>query len=221
MKRVFLFIIIMLFLVAPLKGGATILITKSDQDHITIYAKKKDGLYYDFKIHFRGNVVNQPSWRNVTNPTYQPQIYLEDINNDVRKELIIILTKDYGTGALDQEVHVFHIKHHQLVEMIVDHPMAIVKKNIQSSLTPNKAEIIIGKKHHIINIKELNLLPENIFDEIYFGSIIKYKVKNNQLTVTLHPHLSPGAFVGNVIISYKYQDNMYQAKSIRFQFEDE
>ena len=88
--------------------------------------------------------------------------------------------------------------------------MSIVNKNIRSSLTQSKAEITIGKKHYVINVKKLNLIPETIFDEINFGSIIKYEVKNNKLIATLHPQFSPGAFVGSIIITYEYLDKMYQ-----------
>lgn len=45
-------------------------------------------------------------------------------------------------------------------------------------------------------------------------------MKNNQLIATLHPQLSPGAFVGSIVITYEYRDDMYQAKSIEFQLED-
>ncbi|MDZ5472397.1 hypothetical protein SM124_11625 [Bacillus sp. 31A1R] len=224
MKILIVSILAILFVVAPNKAEATIpgytVIAKSDKDNITIYAKKMDGLYYDFKIDFKGKVFSRPFWMNATNPTYAPEIYYEDINNDEKKELIIILTKDYGTGVLDQEVSVFHINHKRFGEVLVDHPMAIVNKNIKASLTPSKAEITIGKKQYLINVKELKLLPETVFDEINFESIIKYEVKNNKLTATLHPQFSPGAFVGSILITYEYRDKMYQAKSIEFQLKD-
>ncbi len=91
---------------------------------------------------------------------YAPQIYYEDINNDEKKELVIVLTKGYGTGALDQEVNVFHIDNKPFGEVLVDHPMVIVNKNIKASLTPSKAEITIGTTQYLINVKELKLLPE-------------------------------------------------------------
>ncbi|OLS33445.1 hypothetical protein [Bacillus sp. MRMR6] len=223
MKRFIISIIAILFVIAPHKVGATIpgytVIAKSDQDHITIYAKEMDGLYYDFKIDFKGSVFSRPYWMNATNPTYAPQIYYEDITEDEKKELIIILTKGYGTGALDQEVNVFHIDTNRFGEVLVDHPMRIVNQNIKSRLNPSKAEITIGKKRYVINVKELNLLPGTLFDEINFGSIIKYEVKNNKLFAILHPQFSPGAFVGSIIITYEYRDKMYQAKSIEFQLE--
>ena len=224
MKRSIIFIITFILVIALNKAGATIpehiVVAKSDKDNITIYAKKMDGLYQGFKIDFKGKVYSKPFWINVTNPTYAPQVYYEDINKDEKKELIIILTKGYGTGVLDQEVHVFHVDNNRFEEMLVDHPMAIVNKNMKGSLSPSKAEIIIGMKHHVINVRKLNLLPETIFNEINFGSIIKYEVKNNDLIAILHPQFSPGSFVGNISIIYEYRDKMYQAKSIEFQLED-
>jgi hypothetical protein len=151
-------------------------------------------------------------WMNVSNPTYAPEIHYGDINGDKKKELIIILTKGYGTGVLEQEVAVFLVKGQQLREVLVDNPMAIVNKNIKSSLTKNKAVITIGQKSYQIDVKKLNLLP----DTINFGSIIKYEVRDHKLNAVLYPQLSPSAFSGSIIIEYEYRDHMYQDRSIYF-----
>lgn len=221
MRKFLVIALIVCLLINPYKtnaaGNGYEVVVKINNENITLYAKNKDEFYQDFKIDFKGTLYSRPFWINVTNPTYAPQIYYEDINKDQKKELIIILTKDYGTGVLEQEVNVFHIDSNRFGEVLVDNPMAIVNKNIRSSLSQSKAEITIGKKHYVINVKELELIPETIFDEINFGSIIKYEVKNNKLIATLHPQFSPGAFVGSVIITYEYRDKMYQAKSIDFQ----
>ena len=186
----------MFFLINPYKtnaaGNGYEVVAKINNENIILYAKHKDEFYQDFKIDFKGTLYSRPYWINVTNPTYAPQIYYEDINKDEKKELIIILTKGYGTGVLEQEVNVFHIDSNRFGEVLVDNPMAIVNKNIRSSLSQSKAEITIGKKHYVINVKKLELIPDTIFDEITFGSIIKYEVKNNKLIATLHPQFSPG-----------------------------
>lgn len=223
--RKYITVIIAFFLVFALhKAEATIpehiVVAKSDKDDITIYAKKMDGLYQDFLIEFKGEIYSRPFWMNVTNPTYAPQIYYENINNDAKKELVIILTKGYGTGVLDQEVRVFHENNHRFSEVLVYKPMDIVSKNIKASLTPSKAEINIGKKQYVINVKELKLPPKTIFNDIYFGSIIKYEVKNNKLIAILYPLVSPGVFVGRIIITYEYLDKMYRARSIEFRMAD-
>ncbi|WP_240190029.1 hypothetical protein [Bacillus sp. P14.5] len=214
-----------LFLVPPIMAGAAMpgysVVAQSEEDDITLYGKEMNGLYFDFKVDFKGDVFSRPFWINVTNPAYPPQLYYQDIIKDKRNELIIILTRGYGTGVLDQEVYVFHPGNKRFKEVLVDSPLAIVNKNIRTSLTPSKAEISIGNKHFSFNVKELKLLPETLFEEISLGSIINYEVKDDKLTATLHPQLSPGAFVGNIIITYEFQDNMYQAEKIEFKLENE
>ena len=91
-----------------------------------------------------------------------------------------------------------------------------LKDDVSSSFT-SASSLNIGEKQYVINVKELKLPPKAIFNEIYFGSIIKYEVNNNKLIATLHPLVSPGVFVGSIIITYEYLDKMYRAKSIEFQ----
>ncbi|MGM0843999.1 MAG: hypothetical protein ACQEUT_03400 [Bacillota bacterium] len=225
MIRFIIPLITILLLVPPILADAAMpgysVAAQSEEENIVLYGKKIIGLYYDFKVEFKGTVYSRPFWINVTNPAYAPKIYYQDINRDNRNELIIILTRGYGTGVLDQEVYVFHLCNKQFKEVLVDSPLAIVNKNIRTSLTPAKAEISIGNKHYSFNVKELKLLPETLFEEMNLGSIINYEVKNNKLIATLHPQFSPGAFVGNIIITYEFRDNMYQAEKIEFKLENE
>jgi hypothetical protein len=221
MRKFIVLSLIVVFFIGPYNtdaaGNGYEVVAKLNNGDITLYAKKKVEFYQDFKIDFKGTLYSRPFWINVSNPTYAPQVYYEDINNDEKKELVIILTKGYGTGVLEQEVNVFNVDNNRFVEVLVDNPMAIVNRNIRSSLSQSKAELTIGKKHYVINVKKLELIPETIFDEMNFGSIIKYEVKSNKLVAILHPQIAPGVFVGSIIITYDYFDKMYQAKSIEFQ----
>ncbi|TQR14694.1 hypothetical protein [Psychrobacillus vulpis] len=220
MKRYIMFIIVFLLVVTLNKAGATMegytVIAKSDKDDITVYAKKMGELYRDFKIDFKGETYFRPYWMNDTNPTYAPKIIYEDINKDTKKELIIILTKGYGTGVLDQEVYVYRYTN-GLIDVIVDDPMAIIYKNVKTKLTTEKAEIRIGDKVHNIDITPLEIKPTNLFEDIAFGGVIKYEVKDHQLIATISAQISPAGFVGQLVIVYEYRDKMYQAKSIEFQ----
>jgi hypothetical protein len=209
-----------LFVIAPNKAGATIkgydIVAKSSKENISLYAEKMDGLYQDFKIHFKGELYSRPFWMNVTNPSYAPQIYYEDINKDEKKELIIILNKGYGTGARDEEVYVYRYDG-GLIGVLVDNPLAIIAKNVRTTLTPKEAIVTIKDKHHRVDIGSVNIKPENVFDEVGFGSIVKYAVENNQLVARIAGQVSPPHYIGEIVIVYEYRDKMYQAKSIEFQ----
>ncbi|MGE8082022.1 hypothetical protein [Peribacillus loiseleuriae] len=219
MKRYIIFIMAFLLVIAPNKAEAVIegydVVSKLSKENITLYAKKMNGLYQDFKINFMGEVYSRPFWINVTNPTYAPQIYYEDINKDEKKELIIILNRGYGTGALE-EVYVYRYTN-GLIDVLVDNPMAIIYKNVKTKLSIEKAEVRVSDKVYIVDITPLEIQPTNLFENIGFGSIIKYEVKDHQLIAKISGQISPAGYIGEIIIVYEYRDKMYQAKSIEFQ----
>ena len=85
-------------------------------------------------------IYSRPFWISEINPTYAPKIIYKDINKDQEKELIIILTKGYGTGVLWQDVYVFDTMDHRLDvnEVIVNNPLAIIHKKVKTKLTALK-----------------------------------------------------------------------------------
>ncbi|MFJ7934458.1 hypothetical protein [Sporosarcina sp. NPDC096371] len=217
MKRYMILLIAFLFVLTIGKAGAAFegytVIAKSEKDVITIYAKKSGGLYRDFRIDFKGETYFRPFWMNVTNPAYAPQIIYDDINKDQKKELIIVLTLGYGTGALVQEVYVYTYTN-GLVDVLVDNPMAIIHKNVKTKLTNKNAEITVGEKVYQVDLTPLDDKPTNFFEDIAFGGYIRYEVTDHQLTATVSAQISPAAFIGELVITYEYRDNMFQAKSI-------
>jgi hypothetical protein len=191
------------------------MVAESPKAKIAIYAKEMNGLYYDFKIDINGTTYSRPYWTNVANnPTYAPQIISKDINKDKKKELVIILNNGYGTGVLLEDVHVFH---NHFREVLVDHPVAVILKNAKTTLSPTKAVIKIEDNTSAVDIKPLGIDPDNLFDDISFGSIIDFEVSDNTLIAKIAGQISPAAFIGEIVIVYEYRDKMYQAKSIEFQ----
>ncbi|KOS63942.1 hypothetical protein [Lysinibacillus sp. FJAT-14222] len=229
MKNILILIIVISLFTVLTKTKAMINeydeITKSDKADVTLYAKKINGVYTDFKINFQGGVLTRPYWINTTSPTWSPQIIYEDINKDGKNELIIILTKGTGTGILEREVHVFHIQNQRInkelvevpVEVLVDDPIAIALKKVKTELLPNKAIIRIGKKKYAIDTKPLKIDPEHLFPDIYFGNLINFEINDNQLIAKIGGQISPtGGSIGDIQIMYMFKDKMYQAKSIEF-----
>lgn len=194
------------------------MVAKSSKDNITLYAKKIDGLYYDFKIDFMGRIASKPFWLSAANnQTYAPQIIYEDIGRDENKELIIVLNKGYGTGVLVEDVYVIEANDIQFREVLVENPLVVVLKNTNTKLTPTEAKINMGDHHFVKDISSVDINPENIFKDIVFGSIIKYEVENSHLVARINAQVSPAYSFGEVVITYEYLDKMYQAQSIDFQ----
>ncbi|MFJ8235400.1 hypothetical protein ACIQ34_06560 [Ureibacillus sp. NPDC094379] len=222
MRGYAIFILALILIIAPNKAWATIKgydkVATSSKDNITLYAKKIDDLYYDFKIDFKGRIASRPFWLSVANnPAYAPKIIYEDINRDGNKELIIILNQGYGTGVLLEEVYVIEVDNNRFSEVLVDNPLAIVLKNAKTSLTPTEARISIGDNHYVVDISLVGIKRENVFKDIFFGGITEYDVENNYLIARLSAQVSPAHAISEVIITYEYRDKMYQAKSVDFQ----
>lgn len=188
-------------------------VSKLSAEDITLYAKENSGLYHDFKIGFKGTTYSKPYWVSIANnPTYAPKIFYEDINQDNQKELIIILNEGYGTGVLQEKVHVFEVKNNHLSEQIVDNPLAIIYKNVKTTLTSDKAKVIVGDQVNEVDVSLLN----NLFENIAFGAIVDYEVQDHHLIANISVHVSPSGNIGEVVITYGYRDKMYQANSIEF-----
>lgn len=218
MKRYVILLLVFIFFVVPKSISATNegyeVVTKLPKENIVLYAKKmNDGLYRDFKLDFKGESYFRPFWINVTNPTYAPNLFYEDINKDGTKELIITLTKGYGSGVRDEEVYVYSYTN-GLIDVIVDNPLAIINKNVKTKLSPEKAEITMGDKVFIVDTKSIE--STHLFEDIGFGSVIDYEVINNNLMVRVSVQITPAMFVGDIVITYEYCDKMYQSKSIEF-----
>lgn len=192
------------------------------EEKITLNASEAQGAYgtylTNFKLYIDNTRYTFPWWRNVTNQTYYPELSYTDLTNDKLKEVIIILTTGYGSDNVFQEAHVLNRYPDGLVEKLVDNPMAIINKNIKSGLTDSEATIYINNKLHKIDIKKFNLAPNHIYPEIAFGSVIEYKIINNKLNGIVSATISPlGGYLGNIVITYAFKDNMYQAEKISFE----
>lgn len=218
MKRYVILVLVFIFFIVLKSVSATNeeyeVVTTLPKEDIVLYAKKmNDGLYRDFKLDFKGETYFRPFWINVTNPTYAPQIFYQDINEDAKKELIITLTKGYGSGVRDEEVYVYSYTN-GLIDVIVDNPLAIINKNLKTKLTPKIAEITLGDKIFIVDTKSIE--STHLFEYIGFGSVIDYEVINKNLMVRVSVQITPAMFVGDIVITYEYRDKMYQAKAIEF-----
>ena len=121
MKRILVYITISLVCLLPKLTFAALedyeVVASCEEQQVFLYAQKRNGMYEDFQIVYKGGIVSKENWVNVTNETYAPKIIIEDISGDETPELVIILTKGYNTGVLDQEEHVFQYYNRLLKEI--------------------------------------------------------------------------------------------------------
>lgn len=157
-------------------------------------------------------------WKSDSNPTFQPKLHLADLNNDKKNELIIIITTGTGSDIHIEEVHV--INPYNFSEIKVANPLDIVKNTVQTTITKRNDDVFIkitlNKKTKIIKRKNSDV--GFWFENVYFGNLTHYDIKNNLLTVRVGAQVSPSGFVGEVVITYKFLDNKYVLKEIIFEY---
>jgi hypothetical protein len=175
----------------------------------TLYATKREGNLEKFRLEIDRETRWFPYWRNSDTPAFGPRFFHEDINQDGKKELVIILTTGHGTGVLITEAHVLQKTQTNIgeiyMEKLIDNPLAIINKNVKTKkLLNDQVEIGIGKKKTIDNIyKYLG------------GEHIEFSVYNNELVAFISGQVSPPP-EGAILITYQFKDNMYQAKKIEY-----
>jgi len=223
MNRIFKKMVIfsLLILLVPIETKANAeekVVGQLLEANLTLFATEKEGDLTNFKLKVKGETYFFPRWINASNPTYYPELYYSDINNDGKKEIIIVLTTGTGSGIVIQEVHVFHIDNNgNLIEILVDNPMSIINKNVKTKLSKSEATVSIGNEITKINVEELGIVPSHIFETVALGSIFKFKVINNKLEAIVGAAIAPtGGSLGEIHITYTFKDNMYQAEQIKF-----
>ncbi|WP_417899913.1 hypothetical protein ABN702_06430 [Bacillus haimaensis] len=190
--------------------------------NLTLYAQERDGELVNFRLDVNGGSKYFPYWRNVANETYAPQLFYKDINTDGKKDLIIVLTQGYGTGVLEQNVHVLHQTQTNLGEVyreiIVDDPRTILLRNVKTKLTKSEAIISIRDRKETYSIEKIVFGPEGLFSNIVTDNLISFDVIGNQLTAKMGCQIGLGIFIGSFYITYEYKDHFYQMKDIEFRW---
>lgn len=155
-------------------------------------------------------------WKNLSAPTWKPQLLFADLNQNGEKELIVILTIATGTGLHQEEIHVIDPK--KYTEIDVENPSNIIKQKVNTKIVDKgnnvAIHIIIGDQEITVN-KEKGYTSE-WFNNVYFGNIYRYQVINNEMLVSITAQVSPAGFIGDLQVTYGFQDSKYRVKTIEF-----
>lgn len=158
-------------------------------------------------------------WINIAKPGWEPQLECLDIDNDQKDEIVIILTEAEGTGLLLSQIHILDID--TLQEIPVENPLNYINKQVHTSITKilNELEISvkIGEKESYLCKREL---PGSANENIYFGSIIKFELEDQNLCCSVPGAYSPAGFVGDFRIYYVYDSVTKSMKAFNIIFED-
>ncbi|WP_199623618.1 hypothetical protein [Paenibacillus alkalitolerans] len=171
-------------------------------DGVTLYGGKEEGGVFRVITIKTGNTEKSFSWSTVTNESYFPDLKLIDTDQDGNDEIVIIVTKGYGTGVYDQEIHV--LNEEDLSEMPVESAIEFINGSAKSEIV--KA---YGKMKVTLDIsgEKFEQSYEESFaavwhDKVGFGSIVRYQLEDNKIVAVIPGNISPAGFVVDVKLEY-------------------
>lgn len=179
--------------------------------------QETDGSYKGFILEIKGE-RKYFDWENTVNPTYAPKMLYDDINNDGKNELIIILTVATGTGVHIEEPHIINTD--EFTELIVENPQQIVTDNIKSEITDNKdyvnIQITVGDEN--VSIIKEKTEAVNWFSNVVFDNSRQYEIIDGHLIMSMGAQVSPGMFIGEIkiIYAFDFNKNIFKHETIEF-----
>lgn len=201
------------------------LLSSIPEEGIFLYALDSDegkGLYEEILLDIKGK-QRFFYWAVDSGLSFRPQLILSDINSDGKKELVVIITKWHGTWMNAQEVHVFQVD--TFNEIPVEDVQEIIDKNVKSKVNKeeDRVQIIVslnGKETKVDGDKINLIYNESLFKkdwdyELFWENMIGYELVDGKLRAIVGGQL-PNLLVGNVIIEYKFKDNMLVMDKIDF-----
>jgi len=204
-----------------IKNGQKIVVSDLPEADARLYPfSETDGSYKGFILEIKGE-RKYFDWESVVNPTYAPEMLHGDINNDGKNELIVILTTGTGTGFHVEKIHV--IDPDNFIEYEVINPLDIINQNVETSIIHEDGRVTIALKINgeVFNaaFDENYVSNNNWSEDIIFKNIIKYSVEDSKLTAIIPAQVSPTVFIGDIVITYKLENNKYVMDKLNYAYE--
>lgn len=195
------------------------MIASIPEEEIYLYAlNKNNNMYKDLIVSING-VKKVFNWETITKIEDLPELHYLDLNNDQKKELVIILSKGHGTGFSNKTIHI--VNPENLTEHHIENPLDIIKNNVTTKIiSDTEVEIKIGETISNIKLEETpiklsKLFPEKI-SEISYGNLVYYEISNHTIKAIVGVEGDYLKYIGNIIIEYDFKDGKFKMKNISF-----
>jgi len=154
-------------------------------------------------------------WQNAANPPYVPQVWTVNLDEEPDEEAVIVLTAGYGTGYSESRVHVLKRDFREIpAEDAVGkvRTLAVTRSEMEPDVRIFTLEA--GGETHTFTYPEGD--AGFWFEDIVFGNITQYAVKEGKLVAEVSVQVSPGEFPGTVVCQYAYRDGKLAVSEVKF-----
>ncbi|WP_336766134.1 hypothetical protein [Paenibacillus sp. USHLN196] len=199
----------------PATSIPNILLSETSDKKIAVYGvqeKAQEDLFSSLDVVINGESKTF-NWKNVSNPSFYPQISVIDLDADGEHEIVIVLTKATGTGIHDSEVHVLKS---DFTEISVSDPKEFVLNNIKVDLKKEKETrqytVSVDGKEYSFEFSESD--SSDWFEQPTVQNIVRFGIKDNQLIAELPIQISTGNYLGDAIVRYAFVNGKLEPSKI-------
>ena len=221
-KRILIFIIVLtsIFLFSDATSRNMKMIASIPNEKIYLYSlREKDALYQGMILSI-DRVNKFFDWESLIFKSFPPELYYLDVNNDDKKELVVMLIENKGTGTFRNTVHIINPKN--FYEYDIKNALDIIKENIKIKILSEK-EVDLEINNIIYNVKIEDVPPEFIpyypskVSKIFFKNYIEYYMIDNMLKANVKVETRTFSYLGDIIIDYSFKNSKFKANKIVFE----
>ncbi|WP_058304117.1 M56 family metallopeptidase [Gorillibacterium timonense] len=149
-----------------------------------------------------GNTTKSFPWITVTNPTYAPEIHAFTLTGNGEEQAAIILTEGYGTGIIQQTLHVLQFPDFR--ELTIENSLDAIRREVSIAIMKRSEKVYLSASSS--GKQWGRVYPEAVAghwsEGISFGSRVKYTVEGNRIQALAEGAASPGDFPVQAIAEY-------------------
>lgn len=146
-----------------------------------------------------------------------PELIVSDLNEDGKSEVVVLLNQGSGTGIHAQDIHIISMS--DFKEVSIEAHEDTIKNWVSTELKKDgdllQASIVLHDKGDdvILRIPDMGFVDQS---EIGFGGVVYHRVENNKLIARLGGAFYFSMYLGDLEITYAFEEGRYVADKLKF-----
>ncbi|MCQ4088032.1 hypothetical protein [Saccharibacillus sp. JS10] len=170
--------------------------------------EERDGMWDRLRLTTNDREVSVPG-KALGLDSYAPEFVSASLTGGDKSDLVVLLTQGYGTGVYINEAVVYTEDLHQVP--LEDGAVALLKQFNSKQQADGSIEIQAGGVSTVVSGDRLFTNVADRGDRASIGSVLRYEVNDNILSITAGVLVGTSEFIGDMKLDYTYQNGVLQA----------
>lgn len=167
--------------------------------------------YMDISLHYNGQTL-PISGTTMADSMFMPSLVLFENNS----KAAIILIESEGSGIYISSIHIVDLE--EFHEISHEDAIPYISQKINSTVDAETGIVNLELPDRILQFDTSDIVsPTNLFDQVGYGSIVKYYIENDKIYCDAALHIAPGSDLGYVRLEYCFTENEYTVDRMEFQ----